>query len=812
MLLKYDSEIAISIGKSRKETQWKNRDILWSLFVEKLSREHRTAETLAEYMKADKSRQAEIKDIGGFVGGTITGGRRKSGSVASRSLLTLDIDFADTCFWENFTLYYDNAAVVYSTHKHLPKKPRLRLILPFDRPVTPDEYVPIARRIAGTLGINQFDDSTYEAERLMYWPSSPKDGKYYFQYQDGPFINVDEILSSYKNWRDAAEWPVSERQGETIRREIKKQEDPLEKRGIVGAFCRTYGIHKAIETFLSDAYEPCDVDNRYTYKDGSTAAGLIVYDDKFAYSHHGTDPAGGMLCNAFDLVRLHKFGDRDENVIKNGTRADRYPSFIAMEDFCSRDKETRRTLAAEKLQSAGEDFAGIMDDDGDDSWLEDMDTDTKGNYPPTPNNIELILKNDPKLKGCFAYNLFDDRKALLKMPPWRGTSDKEPFIRDDDEARLRIYFSKEPWRIESRQKIADGLETICRDNAFHPVKDYLDDQTWDGVPRLDTLFIDYLGAEDTELNRRLTRLIFTAAAYRVYEPGTKFDQIVVLVGTQGCGKSTILEKMAVKRSWFSSSMPSPDKPEDAAKHLRGKFIIEIGELVGIRKAEVEAIKNFLSKTADDFHAPYGKNDVHRPRQNVFFATTNESQFLRDASGERRYWPIKVAVNPAKYNLWEELTPDVIGQIWAESVTHYKSGLSLKLSEELSGALEAIQEEYKEVDEWQGLIEVFLDRKLPANWASLGQDQRKSYFLTDDDQTYAPGTILREKVCVAEILNECPNLGVGATADRRVSLRISRIMDNISGWGKAGKTVKFGLYGTQKGWFRSDKKVTGETIF
>ena len=811
MQLKYDNEISISIGKSRKELHWKNRDILWSLFLEKLSRTHWTAETLAEYMKADKSRQAEIKDIGGFVGGTLTSGRRKSDSVASRSLVTLDIDFADVCFWDNFTLYYDNAAAVYSTHKHSPEKPRLRLILPLDRPVTPDEYIPIARRIAGTLGIKQFDDSTYEPERLMYWPSSPKDADYYFQYQDGPWLSADEMLATYHNWRDAAEWPVSDRQGETIRREMKKQADPLEKTGIVGAFCRTYGIHDAIETFLSDVYEACDVDNRYTYKGGSTAAGLIVYDDKFAYSHHGTDPTGGMLCNAFDLVRIHKFGDRDENVVKNGTRIDRYPSFLAMEDFCSRDKETRRTLAAEKLQSAGEDFAGIITEDGDDSWLEEMDTDTKGNYPPTPNNIELILKNDPKLKGCFAYNLFDDRKALLKMPPWRGLSDKEPFIRDDDEARLRIYFSKEPWHIESRQKIADGLETICRDNAFHPVKDYLDGQIWDGTPRLDTLFIDYLGAEDTDLNRRLTRLIFTAAVYRVYEPGTKFDQIVVLVGTQGCGKSTILEKMAVKRSWFSSSMPSPDKPEDAAKHLRGKFIIEIGELVGFRKAEVEAIKNFLSKTADDFHAPYGKNDVHRPRQNVFFATTNESQFLRDASGERRYWPIQVAVNPAKYNLWEELTPEIVGQIWAEAVIHYRKRISLKLSEELTKAMESVQEQYKEVDEWQGIIEVYLDWKLPANWASLGQEQRKNYFRSDDE-TYAPGTIVRDRVCVAEILNECPNLGIGAVADRRVSFRISRIMDNLPGWKKVKKAVRFGEYGVQKGWVRSNESVTEVNIF
>ena len=812
MELRYDREVEISVGRSRKETHWRNREMLWSLLVEKLSHKHRTPETLEEYMWADKGRQDEIKDIGGFVGGTLTGGRRRSDSVASRSLITLDVDNASLDLWDTLTLFLDNAVVAYSTHKHSPDKPRLRLVFPTSRPVTSDEYVPIARRIAGTLGIEQFDDTTYEPERLMYWPSTPSDIEYYFRFQDGPFLDVDEALSSYKDWHDSSEWPVSDRQGDTIRRDIRKQADPLGKTGIVGVFCRTYGIHRAIEKFLSDVYEACDVDNRYTYRNGSTAAGLIVYDDKFAFSHHGTDPTGGTLCNSFDLVRIHLFGDRDENVVKNGTRMDRYPSFRAMEDLCARDRETRHTLAEEKLRSAGEDFADIIAEKGNDSWLEEMDTDSKGNYSPTPNNIELILKNDPRLKGCFAYNLFDDRKALLRMPPWRGTQDNEPFIRDDDEARLRIYLSKEPWRIESRQKIADGLETICRDNAFHPVRDFLESHVWDHTPRLDTLFIDYLGAEDTELNRRITRLIFTAAVYRAYEPGTKFDQIVVLVGTQGCGKSTILEKMAVRRSWFSSSMPSPDKPEDAAKHLRGKFIIEIGELVGFRKAEVEAIKNFLSKTADDFHAPYGKNDVHRPRQNVFFATTNESQFLRDVSGERRYWPIRVAVSPARYNLWEDLTPDIVGQVWAEAVSHYENGISLKLPEELSKAMESVQEEYKEVDEWQGLIEEYLDRGLPANWASLGQEQRRNYFRTDDDRTYAPGTVKREWVCVAEILNECPNLGVGVMSDRRISLRISRIMDNLQGWEKIKKAVRFNAYGVQKGWLRSDGDVTGVAIF
>ena len=793
----------IAIGNGRKELCWKNREWSWEQFLNKIKTTQRTAETIAEFRKVSKSRQDEIKDVGGFVGGYVNGGRRNKGSVAERTMATLDIDYAVGDLWEDFCLMFVCAAAVYSTHKHTPDAPRLRLVIPFSRPVDPDEYQAIGRYIAGVIGIDMFDDTTYEPERLMYWPSTSKDGQYIFQYQDGAWLDVDAILDTYKNWRDASEWPVSSRVDVSVRREIKKQGDPLEKPGIVGAFCRTYDIHQAIETFLPDDYTPCAIDNRYTYVHGSTGAGLVVYEDKFAYSHHGTDPSSGKLCNAFDLVRLHLFGDKDEDIDRSTNRnITKYPSYIAMEEFASKDKAIAATIAREKILEAGEDFAGITGDE-DAGWLAEMDVDRKGNYLATPKNVDLILKNDPNLKRCFAYDTFNDRKALLRLPPWRVKGDIEMFIRDDDEANLRLYLSKEPWGLEGRQKIADALDVVCRENAFHPVREYFNGLTWDGVRRLDTLFIDYLGAEDTELNRLITRIAFTAAVYRTYEPGTKYDQIVVLVGTQGCGKSTIIERMAINQKWFSSSMPSPDKLEDAARHLRGKFIIEVGELVGFKKAEVEAIKNFLSKTADDFHAHYGKNDVHRPRQCIFFASTNEEQFLRDSSGERRYWPIKNCVIQPKYNVWEDLTPDIVGQLWAEAIQNYRKRMPLLLPAELSDALHTVQEEYKKVDEWQGIIEEFLNTRLPSDWSKRNNQQKHDYFFQQDALS-AEGVILRDKVCIAEILNECSSLGIKGTPGQIEKNRISAVMKEIKGW-----TKKNGLttsYGRQKGWARIEKDI------
>ena len=810
-----DGSLFIAVGSGRKEINWKNREWTWGQFLNKIKETRRTNETMAEYRKASKSRQDEIKDVGGFVGGYINGGRRNKGSVMERTMATLDIDFATGDIWDDFCLLFNCAAVVYSTHKHTPDTPRLRLIIPFSRPVTPAEYQAICRYVTAVIGIDMFDDTTYEPERLMYWPSTSIDGQYLFRYQDGEWLDVESILATYKNWRDTSEWPVSSRVDVGVRREIKKQGDPLEKSGIVGAFCRTYNIHQVIETFLSEEYVPCGIDNRYTYVHGSTAAGLVVYDDKFAYSHHGTDPSSGKLCNAFDLVRLHLFGDKDEGIDKESNRnITKYPSYLAMEEFAAKDKTIMSTIAREKLAEAGEDFANIIDDEEENAdWLAEMDVDRKGNYLATPKNVDLVLKNDPNLKRCFAYDTFNDRKALLRLPPWRMEGDTEMFIRDDDEANLRLYLSKEPWGLEGKQKIADALDVICRENAFHPVREYFNGLTWDGIPRLDTLFIDYLGAEDTELNRLITRIAFTAAVYRTYEPGTKYDQIVVLVGTQGCGKSTIIERMAINQKWFSSSMPSPDKPEDAARHLRGKFIIEVGELVGFKKAEVEAIKNFLSKTADDFHAHYGKNDVHRPRQCIFFASTNEEQFLRDSSGERRYWPIKTCVIQPKYNVWEDLTPDIVGQIWAEAIQHYRERMQLLLPIELSDALHTVQEEYKKVDEWQGIIEEFLNTKLPSDWSKRNNQQKRDYFFQQDALS-AEGVILRDKVCIAEILNECNALGIKGTPGQIEKNRISAVMKNTEGWEKVKNKINVGSYGRQYGWVKVENNLfeDAENIF
>jgi len=804
----------IALGNFRDAKNWKNKQMQWSEFLTKISTTHRTAETYKEFLAAKKERQDEIKDVGGYVGGYLNSGRRLKGNVLHRQLVTLDLDYASTTVWDDFTLLYSNAAAIYSTHKHSPEHPRLRLIIPLDREVAADEYVAIARRIAGNLDIEMFDHTCYQPSRLMYWPSTSKDGVYEFQYQDGPWLSADEVLNSYRNWRDSSEWPVGTQDKDVIQRDIKKQGDPLEKPGLIGAFCRTYSITEVIEKFLSDVYEPCVLENRYTFKQGSTSGGLVIYEDKYAYSHHGTDPTSGKLCNAFDLVRLHLYGLQDENA-KDDTAPNRLPSFTAMTDLASKDPAVRRLLGAERLQDAKHDFDGIPLEElqaeeelPNNDWLDELEYDRKGNLCNTIDNVVTILSKDPNLKNRLAYNSFEKREVALKHLPWRHVTKETRNLTDADDASIRHYIEK-TYSITTVQKIKDGLDITLRKNSFHPIKDYLAGLKWDGIPRLETVFIDYLGAVDNELTRAFTRKSLAAAVTRIFTPGAKFDYVVVLVGQQGKKKSSLIN--ALGGEWFSDSF-STIQGKEAYEQLQGVWLVEMGELAGLKKADVETIKHFISKRVDRYRVAYGRRLEDFPRQCVFFASTNRLDFLRDPSGNRRFWPIRVHEQDPTKDVFIELSDATPAgryerdQIWAEAVELYKAGEPLYLSPELEAMAAAAQEDHSEVDERTGLISRYLDMLLPDNWEDMNIYERRA-FIAGDDTTLPIGTRRREKVCIAEIW--CEVLG-GQQKDMNKfnTKELHDIMRTIPGWEDNSKsTMRFGIYGTQRGY----KRVAVNTV-
>lgn len=787
--MQYDGTLNIAVGMNAKSKIWKNTKYTWSKFVDKLRAGHKTNETFKEYMKATKDEQSKIKDVGGYVGGYLRNGRRKPENVVHRQLMTLDIDFAHKHFWDDFLLQFENAAVLHGTHKWSEENPRYRLIIPLSREATPDEYVAVSRKIAGLLDIELFDNTTFETNRLMFWPSSPKDVEYYFEFQDGPWVDVDEILATYIDWKDSSLWPTADKQFQRIKSATEKQEDPETKKGIVGAFCRAYTITDAIAEHLSEIYTPA-TDGRFTYNKGTTAAGLIVYDDKFAYSHHGTDPCGGKLCNAFDLVRIHKFGHLDANPQLSGRRS---KSFTSMEEIARKDRKVRKVIASENLTDAKYDFVDdVLTEEEDIDWMEELEVDAKGKYTSSAVNINVIFSNDARLKQIFKLNDFDGKRYVFKSMPWRKIKGPEP-VKNVDYSGVRNYLES-LYGIAGTLKIDDALALEFEKNHYHPIRDYLNKIEWDGQKRIDTLLVDYFGAEDTLYTREAMRKMMVGAVGRIFQPGIKFDLVLTLVGGQGCGKSTLIKKLG--QQWFSDTFMTVHGKE-ALEQIQGAWIIEIAELSGFRKAEVESIKHFMSKQEDTFRPAYARESETYPRQCIFAATTNRNDFLKDPTGNRRFLPIDLKPSLATKNIFTDLSKEEVDQLWAEAVELFNSGEKLYMSKEATELAKQEQIKHSETDERKGLIEDYLNRLLPPEWDDMDTMDRRMYI---EDPLSKNGSVERVYVCVAEIWSEC--LGKEKENMSRYNTReINDILRGLDEWEQSKSTKNFKIYGKQKFYVR-----------
>ena len=423
---------------------------------------------------------------------------------------------------------------------------------------------------------------------------------------------------------DCSLLPTSSRESAVREASGKKQEDPLAKPGVVGAFCRAYGIAAVIETYLADVYEPSAMEGRYDYIPADSSAGVVVYDDKFAYSHHATDPACGKLLNAFDLVRIHRFGDDDEK-----------KSFKQMTELALSDDTVKENLAAERIAQAGEDFS----DDAD--WHKRLHfVPRSGALENSVWNLNLILENDPDLQG-FAFNDMANRIQVTGEMPW-DRPEGNSFWRDADSAQLKSLVDIRYGEFTTRNYDV-SFTKVADDRHFHPVRDYLNGlPKWDGVKRVEELFIKYLQADDTEYVRTVTRKTFAAAVARVMCPGIKFDCVPVLDGEQGIGKSSIVKDL-VTPEYYSESLSLTDMDDKAgAEKLQGFWVVEIGELAGMKKADIEKVKSFLSTSDDKYRPSYGRVVESHPRQCIIIGTVNgERGYLRDITGNRRFWIIKV---------------------------------------------------------------------------------------------------------------------------------------------------------------------------
>lgn len=773
------NKVKIAVCNRKTDKKYKNQEQEWEYIIDRNRTPIRTSETAEEYPKLPKKQRDALKDHGGFVGGHLKSGIRKNGNVISRSLGALDadcIDIGGDFISEVKSALKDTEYFIYSTHSHTTQNPRYRVVIPFSREVSEDEYPALMRMVANQIGMDYFDDSTYQANRMMFWASCPSNGEFIFEKELGAPLNPDNYLSMYDDWRDVSQWPTSSRQSEVISRNIKEQADPTSKNGIVGAFCRTYGITAAIDAFLPDKYESSAVAGRYDYIPADSAAGVVIYNDKFSYSHHTSDPACERLLNAFDLVRVHKFYDEDEK-----------KSFNAMCDFASSDEKVRLQLAEERMTSASDDFSNG-------EWQKALDLDKQGKIKDTLDNLVLILRHDEELQSI-AFNCHRDGIDTKSELPW--TQIKGGW-NDSDNAALKVYLSNR-YGVYSPTKTKDAVLAVAAERAYHPIKEYLENlPPWDGVARVENLLIDYFGADSNSYTKAIIRKTMVAAVARIYYPGTKFDSVLILNGPQGIGKSTFFAKLA--GDWFSDSLTLTDmRDKSGPEKLQGYWILELGELAGMRKTDVETVKSFISRVDDKYRASYGVNVENHPRQCVVVGSTNaENGFLRDITGNRRFWPVRVSGHSPK-KAWQ-ITQSDVQQIWAETLVLYRKGEKLYLEGEDAEYAVTEQADAMETDEREGLVREYLDTLLPDNWDEMDLFERRNFLngssLSDIGRK---GTTTRTTVCNMEIWCECFGKD-GASMKSVDSYAIAAIMRKIEDWEKSDRKT-YPLYGRQRGYKR-----------
>ena len=363
------------------------------------------------------------------------------------------------------------------------------------------------------------------------------------------------------------------------------------------------------------------------------------------------------------------------------------------------------------------------------NWYDHLILNQNGNPKPILANAIIALRYAPEWCGVLAFNEFSIGTVALKAPPWNGAVSIAEWT--DHEDRLTADWLQHAGIIVSVEIAGQAIQVVARDRRFHPVREYLDSLKWDGTKRIDAWLSDYLGAERNDYTAAVGARWLISAVARIYNPGAKADHCLILEGTQGLLKSTALKTIAVE--WFTDEIAELGS-KDAAMQTRGVWIIEIAELDSMTRADVSKIKAFMSRACDRFRPPYGRRLIESPRQCVFAGTVNQSAYLRDDTGGRRFWPVACT-----RILIDDLARDR-DQVWAEAVVRYRSGSPWWLnSRELNRDAEQEQAARYVGDPWSELI---------AGWL---KDPTQRF---DEGVPLSPFTSSAESVSISDVLLHC----------------------------------------------------------
>lgn len=736
-IIHYSEGTGLNLGKAQ------NRTAGWGAFKKQFRKPTRTKERQHVYMKLANDEQQRLKSIDGWLYRTqVEKGKRNAKSGQPSDLVTLDFDYAtpDFLFMLQQGLVCPQIEwMVHSSRRHTEEKPRLRMFIPLARPITNEEYSIVARIVARMFDpeMSMVDKVSFRKAQMMFKPTASIDAEYIYEENEGDLLDPDEVLAEFErtdgDWRDITNWPrVAE---EELRQVADKAENPLEKRGLVGDFCRAfYPIQTAMDVWIPGTYEPVDDSSekpRFTYAGGTTSSGAVVEDDGlFLYSHHGSDPVADMLVNAFDLVRIHKFGHLDEEEPKD-TPVNKLPSYKALAEAAQEHPEYKRAqaqakydmlamfddVADEYVEEAAEDeevddvlesLVGDAPKTGSGAalaadrpkghgrkkkptpsaeWFPDeLELDQNGNIVQNLPNAQVIIYHDARLWQAIAYDDFMQKIVLKRdikshtalIPPclcrdkvrgdiWQDINDttvRAILASPNGEGRVGYGIDK-----LAERDLASAILLTALNNRFHPIKDYLwtcEEIGWDGKPRVEKLFIDYLGCPDTPYHRQTAKMIMVASVARIFEPGHKFDFSPVLEGEGGIRKSTFIEFLYGSENFGELTCDLRDT-QKIAETIGGVWSLEFPEMTSFHKSDYNDAKQFLSAKTDQVRMAYDRRVSVFPRQATFWGTTNNTKYLKDPTGNRRWWPIHVNVQQIDTNRLR----DQRDQLWAEAMAIYK---------------------------------------------------------------------------------------------------------------------------------------------
>lgn len=701
---------------------------------------------------------------------------RNKMSIRTRGALTLDVDHPEPGFLVD-ALMLPYRVLIHTTYSSTPEEPRYRMIIPLDRPIAPDEYYTAAASVMQALGDAQFDAGSVEPERYMFKPSESEPGYFSWHEVDGPIAAAEELLLEFNP--DLSTLPMP--------KPHKNKRDPFLLEGTIGAFNRAYEDFGDLIKTYELPYEAVSAE-RWQLVGASAAAGMGIVAPGLVYSHHANDPAYGQTCSAFDLVRLHLYGHMDDPDSK--TPVNRLPSTRAMQEHATTDIRVVTELLGSDFVEEMEDVADDVDGDPDVNWMLGLRLDPKtGGTLDDVRNWDLIVRHDPAFRAV-RYNEMTSGLELTTDLPWRKIGTRTDFD-DEDRAALALHVERSYHFRPGRQYLNDVLDGLAQTRRVNPVRDYLDKLKWDGVPRVETCLP---GAADTEFNRLAARKSMVAAVARMYEPGCKWDHMLILFGPEGVGKSHWIERMSLGFSVPLGNLTS----KDTLIALQRAWIAISDEGYSMRKADFDAQKEFITKRTDTFRPAYGRTALVKPRRYVIWGTTNDETFLRSQEGNRRF---HIARCPNKVD-FDALTDEYIAQVWAEAVALYRAGERLFLTDDESDMAANERVQYTEEEATAGIIEKYLDTLVPEDYWEMSPEARQLWLMNDGDGFQSPGTVPIDRVCSMQIWVEALQRRKGE--HKRIELlEIGKILSGLPGWQAApGKPTMCG-YGGQKTYIRQD---------